>query len=122
MVDRESRGPSADLATVGPVLLREPLGEAVLAAIAAANPQVQIVDRGAYLRVLAKSRCAVTRAAIEEQFGAPITLPGDLEAVMPSWKGRLRITSDAVWWLAGAEEQVSDPGVGTLGAEGDGRR
>ena len=43
-----------------------------------------------------------SRAAIERRLGRPFDLPGDLERVMPSFKGRLAIAEDAVTWEAGA--------------------
>jgi len=90
-------------AEVGPVLLHSELGRAVLSAIRAGNPDVRVQDRGAYLRVMAPGRCAVTRAAIEEALGQAVTLPGDLELCMPSFKGRLRVDAErAVWEAAGS--------------------
>jgi toluene monooxygenase system ferredoxin subunit len=88
-------------ATVGPVLLPSELGRAVLSAIRADNPGVQVQDRGAYLRVLASGRCAVTRRAIEQQLGQAVRLPADLELCMPSFKGRLRVDAERVIWEAG---------------------
>jgi hypothetical protein len=88
-------------AGVGPVLLPSELGRAVLSAILASNPGVQVQDRGAYLRVLSPSRCAVSREAIEAVLGHPVRLPSDLELCMPSFKGRLRVDSERVVWEAG---------------------
>ena len=41
---------------VGPVLQRGPVGDAVLAAIEALNADVELLDRGAYVRVLVPIR------------------------------------------------------------------
>ena len=85
---------------VGPVLLPSDLGLAVLSAIQASNLEVRVQDRGAYLRVLSRGRCLVTRQAIESALGRPVQLPGDLELCMPSFKGRLHIDANhAVWEL-----------------------
>lgn len=84
--------------TVGPVLVPSELGLAVLSAIRAENPGVEVQDRGAYLRVLAEARCVARRGAIERALGRPFQLPGDLEQVMPSFKGRLRIEADEAVW------------------------
>jgi toluene monooxygenase system ferredoxin subunit len=84
---------------VGPVLHAGPIASAVVAAIRTLNDAVEIVDRGAYVRVLVVGRCRVTRAAIERELGAPFELPGDLEKVMSSFKGRFEVTeSEALWW------------------------
>jgi hypothetical protein len=85
---------------VGPVLSASEVGLAVLAAIRAGDPDVQVQDRGSYLRVLAHERCAVTRHEIESALGRPFRLPADLELCMPSFKGRLRIDSERVVWEA----------------------
>jgi hypothetical protein len=84
------------------VLLPSEVGLAVLAAIQASNLDVQVHDRGAYLRVLTLRRCVVTRQAIELQLGRPVRLPSDLELCMPSFKGRLRVDADLAVWEAGS--------------------
>ncbi|MES1185938.1 MAG: MmoB/DmpM family protein [Myxococcales bacterium] len=91
---------SSSHVSVGPVLLPSEVGLAVLAAIQAANLDVQIQDRGAYLRVLSRSRCVVTRQGIEAVLGRPVRLPSDLELCMPSFKGRLRVDAELAVWEA----------------------
>jgi toluene monooxygenase system protein D len=88
----------AETARVGPVLTRGPLCDAVVAAIRELNREVEVVDRGAYLRVLVPGRCWVSREAIERRLGEPFALPADLEEVMLSFAGRLSINEqEAVW-------------------------
>ena len=88
--------------SAGPVLEAGEVASAIVAAIRELDPNVRVVDRGAYVRVAAERRCRVTRAAIERALGRPFRLPGDLEAVMPSFSGRFTVTDDeAVWELAG---------------------
>jgi len=94
-----ARAPAPDRRDwVGPVLQAGPAADAVIAAIRELNPEVEIVDRGAYLRVLAPPRCRVTRAAIERHRGAPFALPADLEPIMSSFKGRLGLSDSEAWW------------------------
>jgi len=83
---------------VGPVLQSGAAADAVIAAIAELNPGVELVDRGAYVRVLVANRCVVTRAAIELRTKRPFHLPRDLEAIMSSFKGRFRVTADEASW------------------------
>lgn len=83
---------------VGPVLEPDEVGAAIIAAIREANPGVTVLDRGGYLRVLVPGRCVVERAAIERALGRPFRLPGDLELVMPSFQGAMRMTDDEVVW------------------------
>jgi toluene monooxygenase system protein D len=85
---------------VGPVLLPSDVGLAVLSAIQATNLDVQVQDRGAYLRVLAERRCVVTRQSIEAALGRPVRLPSDLELCMPSFKGTLRVDAERAVWEA----------------------
>lgn len=90
------------LTAVGPVLLPSDIGLAVLSAIQATNLDVQVQDRGAYVRVLAQSRCVVTRQGIEAALGRPVRLPSDLELCMPSFKGVLRVDAERAVWEASA--------------------
>lgn len=92
-------GDELDLAgSVGPVLEAGEVARAIVEAIQAQNPDARVVDRGSYWRVLVSGRCQVTRAAIEARLGRPFVLPGDLERVMPSFKGKLLISDDEVSW------------------------
>jgi toluene monooxygenase system ferredoxin subunit len=83
---------------VGPVLEASESGRAVLAAIRELNERVEVVDRGAYLRVLVPGCCVVTRRAVEQALGRAFHLPTDLEAVMPAFKGFLVMDDDRVEW------------------------
>lgn len=86
--------------SVGPVLHATPFAEAVVAAIEQDNSDVVISDEGAYLRILVPDVCRLSRATIEEVTGSSVAFPGDLEAVMPSFAGRISFDENgAVWWL-----------------------
>lgn len=87
---------------VGPVLEAGEIADAIVAAIRALNTGVEVLDRGAYLRVSAPGRCEVTRPAIEAALGRTFRLPGDLEQVMPSFAGALEIDEDRAVWGARA--------------------
>jgi len=83
---------------VGPVLEAGETARAVADAIVAAHPSATIIDRGSYWRILVPGGCRVTRRAIEERLGRPFALPGDLERIMPSFKGKLLISDEEVSW------------------------
>jgi hypothetical protein len=85
---------------VGPVLAVGARADAVVGAIRESYPDAEIVEHGSYVRIGVVGRCAVTRAALSLHMGAPFTLPGDLEAIMPSFRGRLRMTEEAAEWVA----------------------
>jgi toluene monooxygenase system protein D len=91
----------SDRATrVGPVLDRGSATDAVVAAIRALNADVEIEHHGSYLRLLVPHRCVVTREAIEKELGRAFRLPGDLELLMPSFKGHLSVDEDRAVWTA----------------------
>ena len=85
---------------VGPVLESGETANAVIAAIRAHNRDVVVTDRGAYLRVSVPRRCLLDRRTVERALGRPFRLPGDLELVMPSFSGKLRIERDQAVWEA----------------------
>lgn len=85
-------------ARVGPVLEAGPVATALIAAIREQNADVEVLDRGAYLRVLVPRRCAVSRQAIERALGQAFKLPGDLELVMPSFQGTFSVCQNEAAW------------------------
>ena len=86
---------------VGPVLQATPLGRMIAAAIEDENDDVLVRDEGAYLRVLVPRVCRLSRAAVEATTGSAVHVPGDLEVLMSSFAGKMRLTEDsAMWWLA----------------------
>ena len=90
---------------VGPVLQAGPQADAIVSALRASNTAVEVLDRGAYLRLLVPGVCRLTRAAVERETGKRFDLPSDLERIMPSFKGRFRVDeSEAVWWADDEKE------------------
>jgi toluene monooxygenase system protein D len=83
---------------VGPVLQSGPVANAIIAAIQDLNQDVMVMDRGAYVRVLVPQCCVVTRAAIEKHLGRSFRFPGELETVMPAFKGSLQLNQDDAAW------------------------
>ena len=84
--------------TVGPILQSGEVASALLVAIRELNPGTLVRHRGSYYRVLSPGRCVLTREAAERSLGHSFRLPGDLEAVMPSFKGTLSMTSEEAVW------------------------
>jgi toluene monooxygenase system protein D len=83
---------------VGPVLTAGDVASVVVAAIRELNHDVIVRDHGSYLRVLVPRRCIVTRRAIEHELQRGFLLPGDLEQIMPSFKGMLSVSSEQAVW------------------------
>jgi PAS domain S-box-containing protein len=94
---------------VGPVLQAGTVSDAIISAIRDLNKDVLVVDRGAYVRVLAPERCVVTRGSIEEHLGRSIRFPGELEAVMSSFKGAINLSQDEAVWQFKAHDQKLKP-------------
>jgi toluene monooxygenase system protein D len=100
---------------VGPVLQATPFARTIAAVIAEQNDDVVVHDEGAYLRVLSPHVCRLPRDAVEAATGTTVQFPGDLEVVMSSFAGLMRLTEqDAVWWLA--SEPPPDPPLATAGS------
>ncbi len=90
---------------VGPVLRMSEGIEAIIAAIEEDNPgtEIEVIDRGAYVRIQAQQRMKVTRASIERHLGRPFEMR-QLEPMMSAFAGRIETTSDAILWSFKREE------------------
>ncbi|MYE14158.1 MAG: monooxygenase [Gammaproteobacteria bacterium] len=84
---------------VGPIIRAGELADAVVDAIAEDNPdkEVDVSDRGDYLRIHTDRRCLLTQATLEKHLGYPfdITL---LEREMPSFTGRMKTVNQQFLW------------------------
>lgn len=91
---------------VGPVLNVGVETESYIAALQRDNPQLRILDYKTYVRALHQQKCSLSRKTLEEELGASVLWPECLEAIMPSFKGRLKINSQqAEWSLPGGSTQ-----------------
>jgi len=91
---------TAEGGAVGPVLMVGPVTDAIVSVIRQHHPQAEVVDRGSYLRVLVPGRCAVSRAQVEVALRRPFRLPGDLERVMTSFRGRFAVSAEEASWTS----------------------
>jgi toluene monooxygenase system protein D len=84
---------------VGPVLRMVDEVDAVVRAIVEDNPdrEIEVIDRGAYIRVQAERCLRVSRATIERHIGRPYQMR-ELEQMLASFAGRISTTSDEVTW------------------------
>src|ERR1700743_2864255 len=94
---------------VGPVLHATPFAHVVAAVIEEEKDDVVVLDEGAYLRVLAPGSCCLSRAALETATGPAIRFPGDLEVVMSSFTGVLKLPDDGAVWTLAAHPTAADP-------------
>jgi toluene monooxygenase system protein D len=84
---------------VGPVLRMSDDVDAIVDAIMDDNPgqEITVVDRGAYTRVSGDGDLRVTRTSIERHLGRAFEMR-QLEGLMPSFAGRIDMTSEEVRW------------------------
>ena len=92
---------------VGPVLRISDDIDAIIAAIRDDNPgtEIEVIDRGAYVRIQAEQRMKVTRASIERHIGRNFEMR-QLEPMMSAFAGRIETTSDAILWSYKREEEL----------------
>jgi hypothetical protein len=83
---------------VGPVLSLNSNTAAFLSAIRRSNPQVHLMERSSYIRILVPQRCILHRQDLDAELGHSSDWPGCLELMMPSFKGRLQITAETAIW------------------------
>jgi toluene monooxygenase system protein D len=89
--------------SVGPVLHSTPFARTVISAIRDENEQVIVQDEGAYLRVLVPRICRLSRAGLEAATGVAVRFPGELEVVLSSFTGVMKLTEDGVVWRLASE-------------------
>jgi toluene monooxygenase system protein D len=80
--------------------------DAIIAAIEDDNPgtEIEVIDRGAYVRIQAEGRMKVTRASIERHIGRTFEMR-QLEPMMSAFAGRIETTSDAISWSYRQQEE-----------------
>ena len=93
---------------VGPVLRMSEDVDAIIAAIEDDNPDtvIEVIDRGAYVRIQAEQQMKVTRASIERHIGRTFEMR-QLEPMMSAFAGRIETTSDAILWSFKREEETT---------------
>jgi toluene monooxygenase system protein D len=87
---------------VGPILRSSDEVDQVDAAIYDDNPgtEIEVTDRGAYVRIHASGHLRVTAESLKRHLGPDFEIRS-LEAMMSAFAGRINTTSDAVEWSLG---------------------
>jgi toluene monooxygenase system protein D len=75
--------------------------DAVIDAIRDDNPdtEVEVTDRGSYVRVLGSDRLLVTETTLQEHLGSGFEIRS-LEGMLSSFLGRITTFSDHIEWQA----------------------
>lgn len=99
---------------VGPVLRHGDEIDQIIAALEDDNPdtEIEVIDRGAYVRVQAEDRLLLTEATLQEYLGSGYRIRS-LEVVLSSFAGRVRTGSDHIIWESGESVRAT---AGTEGA------
>jgi len=84
---------------VGPILRMGDEIDQVVAAIEDDNPgqEIEVIDRGSYVRVQGEDRVVLTQATLRRYLGAEFAIRS-LESMMPSFSGRIITGSDSITW------------------------
>jgi toluene monooxygenase system protein D len=84
---------------VGPVLRMGGEVEQIIAAIRDDNPgaELEVIDRGAYVRVQGEDQITVTQETLRRYLGADYEIRS-FEGIMSAFSGRAITTSDAIVW------------------------
>jgi toluene monooxygenase system protein D len=84
---------------VGPVLRMGDEVEQVIAAIREDNPatEIEVVDRGAYVRVQGEDQITVTEQTLRRYLGADYEIRS-FGGIMSAFSGRAITTSDSITW------------------------
>lgn len=92
---------------VGPVLRMCDEVDLVINAIREDNPDadVEVVDRGAYVRVQADNYLLLTEATLQRHLGADFRIHS-LEQMLTAFAGRIRTASDQIEWYLAANPRV----------------
>jgi toluene monooxygenase system protein D len=86
---------------VGPVLRMGDEVEQIIAAIEDDNPgtELEVIDRGAYVRVQGEDQITVTQETLRRYLGADYEIRS-FEGIMSAFSGRAIATSDSITWEA----------------------
>jgi len=96
---------------VGPVLRMGDEVEQVIAAIEDDNPdaEIEVIDRGAYIRVQGEDEITVTEQTLRRYLGADYEIRS-FGAIMSAFSGRAITTSETITWqsVAFGKAQAQD--------------
>jgi toluene monooxygenase system protein D len=84
---------------VGPILRMGDEVEQVIAAIEDDNPDsnIEVIDRGAYVRIQGEDEITVTQDTLRRYLGADYEI-ASFGSMMSAFNGRVITTSDAITW------------------------
>ena len=93
---------------VGPVLRMGDEVEQIIAAIEDDNPDtdIEVIDRGAYVRVQGEDEITVTQETLRKYLGADYEIRS-FGGVMSAFSGKVITSSDAITWRTVSSRKVT---------------
>jgi toluene monooxygenase system protein D len=93
---------------VGPVLRMGDEVERIIAAIEDDNPgtDIEVIDRGAYVRVQGEDEITVTLQTLRKYLGTDYEIRS-FERVMSAFSGKVTNSSDAITWRSLSSKKVT---------------
>jgi toluene monooxygenase system protein D len=93
---------------VGPVLRMGDEVERIVAAIEDDNPgtDIEVIDRGAYVRVQGEDEITVTQETLRKYLGADYEIRS-FGGVMSAFSGKVINSSDAITWRSVSSKKVT---------------
>ncbi|MFJ4026809.1 MmoB/DmpM family protein [Paenarthrobacter sp. NPDC089989] len=84
---------------VGPVFRIGDEVDKIISALEDDNPdtEIEVIDRGAYVRVQAEDKLVLTEPTLQDHLGPDYRIRS-LEVVMSSFSGRVSTESDSIIW------------------------
>jgi toluene monooxygenase system protein D len=91
---------------VGPVLRMGDEVDQIIAAIEDDNPDrdIEVIDRGAYVRVQGEDEITVTQETLRGYLGADYEIRS-FESIMSAFNGKVITSSDAITWRSVSKKQ-----------------
>jgi toluene monooxygenase system protein D len=82
--------------------------ERIIAAIEDDNPEadIEVIDRGAYVRVQGEDEITVTQETLRKYLGADYEIRS-FERVMSAFSGKVFNSSDAITWRSVSSKEVT---------------
>ncbi len=82
---------------VGPVMQSGEIAQAVVEAIKEDNApkEVEVLDRGSYIRISVEDECVINRTTVERMVGRPFKMY-EMEAYMSAFNGQIETSTEQV--------------------------
>ena len=103
---------------VGPVLRMGDEVEQIIAAIEDDNPDadIEVIDRGAYVRVQGEDQISVTQQTLRRYLGADYEIRS-FGGIMSAFSGQVITTSDAITWQSVARHRAEQKAAAEKAAQ-----